>query len=67
MTFHDNAEQPEPIRCQVTQKLLARKDAHGIYLWCKACKAEHYIPLINTAATEPRAFSIEIPGSEHAV
>jgi hypothetical protein len=34
------------IQCEVTGKLLARRDAKGIYLWCKVCKTEHFIPWI---------------------
>lgn len=33
----------ETVKCEVTGKLLARRDAKGIYLWCKECKTEHFI------------------------
>jgi len=35
---------PGPIYCETTHKLLARRDENGIWLWCKLCKSEHYIP-----------------------
>ncbi len=31
------------IHCETSGKLLARRDAKGVYLWCKACKTEHFI------------------------
>lgn len=34
------------IYCAVTGKLLARRNAEGIYLWCKLCKTEHFVPWI---------------------
>ena len=35
------------IHCEVTGKLLARRNAEGIYLWCKMCKTEHFVPWID--------------------
>jgi hypothetical protein len=32
------------IHCETTGKLLARRDEKGIFLWCKICKTEHFIP-----------------------
>lgn len=32
------------IHCAMSGKRLARRDAKGIYLWCKECKVEHLIP-----------------------
>jgi hypothetical protein len=32
------------IHCEISGKLLARRDARGVYLWCKVCKTEHFIP-----------------------
>ena len=34
----------EPIYCETTHKLLARRDDGGVWLWCKMCKTEHYVP-----------------------
>ncbi len=39
-------EDTTAIQCEATGKLLARRDAKGIYLWCKMCKAEHFVPWI---------------------
>lgn len=33
-----------PIQCEITKKLLARIDIHGVHLWCKICHKEHCIP-----------------------
>ncbi len=33
----------EPIYCEITHKLLARRNDGGIWLWCKVCKVEHYV------------------------
>lgn len=32
------------IHCERTDKLLAYRNEHGMWLWCKLCKTEHYIP-----------------------
>lgn len=37
----------ETVKCEVTGKLLARRDTRGVYLWCKECKTEHFIPWIS--------------------
>ena len=39
-------EDATTIRCETTGKLLARRDEKGIYLWCKQCKIEHFVPWI---------------------
>jgi phage FluMu protein Com len=46
----EQAKTPEvkPIHCEATGKLLARADASGIYLWCKACHCEHRITFTGT-------------------
>jgi hypothetical protein len=36
----------EHIYCDISHKLLARKDNNGLWLWCKECKCEHYYPFI---------------------
>lgn len=36
-------ESTSAIHCETSGKLLARRDARGVYLWCKECKTEHFI------------------------
>jgi hypothetical protein len=35
---------PVEINCEATGKILAKRDEKGIYLWCKVCKDQHFIP-----------------------
>ncbi len=32
----------QPIHCSTSGKLLARRDYRGMWLWCKACRCEHF-------------------------
>lgn len=34
------------IHCEKSGKMLARRDTKGIYLWCKLCRVEHFIPWV---------------------
>ncbi len=35
-------QEQEHIVCPHTQKLLARRDATGMWLYCKLCRTEHH-------------------------
>ncbi len=49
------------IRCEKTNKLLAYKDEHGLYLLCKECRAEQFFawselvsPSVEVLVTGPK-------------
>lgn len=41
---HEQAR--SPIRCELTDKVLAYVKDGKVYFWCKACRVEHGIALI---------------------
>ena len=41
-----------PIICGQTRRLIARQDEQGLYLWCRGCQHEHFIPWEKTHTSE---------------
>lgn len=41
----------EPIRCEKTEKLLAKRNRAGLFLQCDRCHKEHFVSWIELGVT----------------